>query len=109
MQTAVAGEGASQHGHVVTINVQVRYPSAKEPFKDPHADPHETVGALRLRAMEAFGVKDETNPDGSTTTYELYHDDVKLTNLSQQIGDLAGADHALKLRMTKVIIQGRGM
>ncbi len=106
MSAISAAVGAGQFGHVTTINVQVRFPSAKEPFVDPHASLQETVGALRQRAMDAFNVKETPNPDGTTTSYDLFHDGVKLTDLTQTLGAVAGDQHKLKLALVKVIIQG---
>ncbi len=88
------------------LHVVVHYPAAEEPFKDEAADPTETVGQLKSRVLAAFGLTEGTTPDGNTATYTLYHQKTALNNLNQTLGELAGGQPALQLKLAQQITQG---
>lgn len=91
---------------VKTIHVVVHYVAAAEPFKDKDADRNETVGQLKQRVLAEFGLSEGQTPDGNITTYTLHHKKTALENMGQTLGDLAGDDKTLQLRLVQQVIQG---
>lgn len=89
-----------------TLHVVVHYVAAEEPFKDKDADRNETVGQLKQRVLSEFGLTEGQAPDGNITTYTLHHHKTALENMGQTLGDLAGDDKTLQLRLVQQIIQG---
>lgn len=89
-----------------TLHVVVHYVAAEEPFKDNNADRQETVGQLKGQVLTEFGLTEGQAPDGTITTYTLYHDKKPVDNLSQTLGDLAGDDKTLQLQLVQQITQG---
>jgi hypothetical protein len=89
-----------------TVRVVVHYIAAVEPFKDAHADRSETVGQLKARVLDVFGLTEGPTPEGSTVSYTLYHHKTPLENLQQALGDLAGEHHELELKLVQQITQG---
>lgn len=101
----VRNEEAEKQGNR-ELTVQVRYSAATHPFVDSHASRQETIGSLRKRVMEAFGVTDQQLPDGSSKIFFLYHENRKLENPNETLGDLAGHERVLKLKLVETVIQG---
>lgn len=95
----------TKHGETKTLEVNVRYPAAAKPFVDPKANPQETLASLKARVLDAFHLK-ETQDQNQSILYFLYHEDVKLEDLSQTLGQIAGDKHALKFKLVQQIIQG---
>ncbi len=88
------------------LDVVVHYLAAEQPFKE-QAPPDETVGQLKAQVLTAFGLTEGSTPDGNTVTYTLYHDKTPLENMGQTLGELAGHQHVLQLKLVQEIIQGR--
>ncbi len=88
-----------------TLHVVVHYPAAKEPFKDEHANPSETVSSLKARVLTAFGLS-EGQQGQQTFTYTLYHNKTPLENLNQTLGEIAGGQPTLQLKLSQQITQG---
>jgi len=88
------------------IEVTVHYPPAEEPFKE-EADPSETVGQLKAKVLEAFGLKEGQTPDGNAITYILYDKKQPLEDQGQTLGDLSGHQKVLQLKLSQQITQGR--
>lgn len=93
--------------HTTTIHVVVHYVAAAEPFRDNDADRNETVGHLKQRVLTEFGLTEGQTPDGNVTTYTLYHHKAPVENMGQTLGDLAGDEKTLQLRLVQQITQGR--
>lgn len=89
-----------------TLHVVVHYVAAEEPFKDKDADRNETVGQLKQRVLTEFGLTEGQTPDGNITTYTIYHHKTAVENMGQTLGDLAGNDETLQLRLVQQITQG---
>ncbi len=100
----VAAQAAK--GKEKTLHVVVHYVAAEEPFKDNDADRRETVGQLKQRALAEFGLIEGQTPDGNIATYTLYHHKTAVENMAQTLGDLAGDDKTLQLRLVQQITQG---
>jgi hypothetical protein len=82
------------------ISVVVAFPITKKgPFEERVA-PDTTVGAIRVAAMEHFGVQDD-----SQFTYVLAHDGVEEDN-SRTIKEIAGTGDEVKFTLVKKITQG---
>ncbi len=88
------------------INVTVHYPAAEEPFKDHNADTSETVGHLKTRVLQYFGLVEGQTPDGSMVTYTLYHGKNPLEDMNRTLGDVAGGKKELQLKLSQQITQG---
>jgi phenylacetate-coenzyme A ligase PaaK-like adenylate-forming protein len=106
-QEQVLTDKGDKVGRPSTLLVVVHYIAAGEPFKDPDASRTETVGALKQRVLDAFGLTEGQTPDGNTTTYTLHQSKTELTDPNQQLGELAGDKHELQLKLGQRVIQGR--
>jgi len=95
------------HGqHHALREVKVTYPAAREPYRQHDVPRAETVGTLKHRVLEAFHLTEGTSPEGTTTTYTLYHGKQPLENLQQTLGSVAGDAHELHLKLVQEIKQG---
>lgn len=103
-EVAVAGNAAKDKEK--TLHVVVHYVAAEEPFKDKDADRKETVGQLKQRVLTEFGLTEGQTPDGNIATYTIYHHKTAVENMGQTLGDLAGDDQTLQLRLVQQITQG---
>lgn len=98
---------ASAESKAGTLNVTVRYAAAAKPFQDHAAERNETLGSLKARVLDAFGLNEGgATGDGNTLTYKLYHDKTELTELSQTLGQIAGPAAALALKVSQFVQQG---
>jgi hypothetical protein len=88
------------------LHVVVHYVAAEQPFKED-APPEETVGQLKKQVLAAFGLTEGQAPDGNTVTYTLYQGKTPLENMDQTLGDLAGHQHVLQLKLVQQITQGQ--
>lgn len=91
------------HDH--KLHVVVHYPAAEEPFKD-EAERSETVGQLKLRVLNAFGLVEGQMPDGNIAAYTLYQHKTPLENMNQTLGEIAGDQKVLQLKLSQQITQG---
>lgn len=98
-------ESAAEHAAPPHLEISVRFPAATKPFVDSHANPAETVGALKVRVLTAFAVAETSGPDGQTL-YFLYFGDTRLEDSSRTLGEVAGDKHTLKLKLVQQLIQG---
>ncbi len=89
-----------------TLRVVVHYVAAAEPFKDEHADRSETVGHLKTRVLDAFGLTEGPTPEGAVVSYTLYHHKTALENPNQTLGELAGEHRDLELKLVQQLTQG---
>jgi hypothetical protein len=90
-----------------TLNeVTVTYPAACKPFEEKDAARSETIATLKAAVLKAFGLSEGTSPDGTTTTYRLYHGKQPLEDLNQTLGTVAGNADALHLKLAQQITQG---
>lgn len=97
---------AAGHAAHDRITLHVRFPAAPKPFIDPHADPSETIGHLKARILSAFELTETSDPNGQTL-YILYTDnDVRLDNAALTLGEVAGNEHLLKLKLVQQLTQG---
>jgi hypothetical protein len=87
------------------LTVTVRYIAATKPFQDNDVSRQETLGSLKTRVMDAFGVK-ESQDSNQQVLYWLYEDETKLEDLSRTLGAIVGEKSHLKLRLVQQIIQG---
>ncbi len=89
--------------HTETVEVTVAFPlSTRDPFHHRYAR-HDTIGAVRVAAMDHFGVHEE-----SGTVYYLTddrHDDHRLED-AETIGAVAGEHEDLRLTLVKDLVQG---
>lgn len=87
--------------------VTVTYPAAREPFREKDVPRSETVDTLKAAVLTAFGLTEGSSPDGTTTTYRLYHGKQPLDDLIKTLGSIAGeATDALHLKLAQQITQG---
>ncbi len=88
------------------VHVVVHYVAAAEPFKDQHAKRTETVGHLKTRVLVAFGLTEGQSPDGTITSYTLHYHKTTLEDPNQTLGDIAGDQEILQLKLSQQITQG---
>jgi len=87
------------------LHVTVYYPAAKEPYTEYHARRTETVGMLKSRVLVAFNLA-EGQESGQNFTYTLYHKKRLLENLAETLGQVAGQERSLDLKLSQQITQG---
>ena len=90
-----------------TLKVIVHYAAAKKPYEQEHASRNETVGTLKTSVLDAFGLKEGQHSDGNTYTYTLFHHKTPLENLSETLGQEAGEEHTLDLKLSQQVTQGQ--
>jgi hypothetical protein len=88
------------------LHVKVTYASAVDPYNDPHVDPSTTVGALKVRVLDFFKLKEGNRPDGSVATYTLFIGKKALEEFNQPLGDIAHGEHKLEMKLGEQITQG---
>lgn len=88
------------------LKVTVHYVAAAQPFKDDDADSSETLASLKARALTAFGLVEESTPDGGSVSYSLTHEREVLEDLSLTLGEVAGDKKHLQLRLGRQVVQG---
>ncbi|MBI3894357.1 MAG: hypothetical protein HY313_00350 [Acidobacteria bacterium] len=96
---------AAPHAAPDLINVQVRYPAAPRPFIDPKAQAAETLGQLKSRVLAAFEVAETQGPEQQVLFF-FYHENERLDDLTRTLGQIAGEDRVLKLKLVQQIVQG---
>jgi hypothetical protein len=95
-----------EHSHAALHEVTVTYPAAREPFREHDVQRSESVGSLKVRVLDAFHLTEGTSPEGTTTTYTLYHGKKPLEDLGQTLGAVAGDAHELHLKLVQEIKHG---
>jgi hypothetical protein len=88
------------------LHVIVVFPAAAAPFQDKDADPAETLGHLKQRVLDVFGLKEGATSDGSIITYQLYQHKTLLEDMNQTLGQRAGDAPTLQLKLAQQITQG---
>lgn len=95
------------HTHCCTsVRLVLHYVAAEKPFHDRSADPAETVGHLKERVLRAFGLAEGPTGDGNQVVYALYEQRKPLEDPNQSLGELAGQDCMLQLKLVQQLIQG---
>ena len=89
-----------------SLDIVVVYPAARDNLKETGVNRNETLGQLKSRVLIAFELTEGKGPDGNITTYVFYHDKRKLEDLNETLGQIAGHEHDLKLKMAQQIIYG---
>jgi hypothetical protein len=89
----------------LSLNVTVTYPAAGQPFHEKEGPASETLGSLKARVLDFFGLS-EGEEGGQRISYFLFKGKVKLTDLSVTLGSLAGDADALHLKLVQHIEQG---
>lgn len=90
-----------------TLKVIVHYAAAKKPYEQEDARRNETVGTLKTNVLDTFGLKEGQHSDGNTYTYTLFHHKTPLENLSETLGQVAGDEHTLELKLSQQVTQGQ--
>lgn len=87
------------------IDVTVRYPAAAKPFRDNNAALDETVGALKVRVLQAFGL----DAGGDAVSYQLFHGRAALDE-ARTLGAIEASeddrDRELQLKLAQQVTQG---
>lgn len=87
------------------LNVMVHYPAAEQPFKND-VDATETVGDFKASVLKTFGLSEGQTPEGNIVSYTLYHHKTPLENPNQTMGELAGDQKIVQLKLSQQITQG---
>jgi hypothetical protein len=82
------------------VEVTVAFPLAGQGPHKEKMDRETTAHQVRAEAMAHFGVADD-----QSTTYYLTHGRTRLSG-TETVGDLAGEEDELKLKLAKELIQG---
>jgi len=86
------------------IDVTVKYVAGR-PFHEPHAPRLETFQTLKARVLKHFGLE-ETHTQEFQKAYYLYGHHGRIDNLSQTLGEYAGHEERLELKLVEQIVQG---
>ena len=87
------------------IRVVVHYVAAEQPYRAV-ASPSDTVGQLKSKVLDAFGLSEGQTPDGNTATYTLFDGKTPLEDPAVTLGQLAGHQHVLQLKLVQQVVQG---
>jgi hypothetical protein len=87
------------------LQVMVHYPAAEQPFKDD-VDAAETISQFKSRVLNAFGLAEGQTSEGNISSYSLYHHKTPLEDPNQSLGELAGDQKILQLKLVQQITQG---
>ena len=87
------------------IRVVVHYVAAGKPFEAEYA-PETQLSVVKQNALRAFGLIEGGTPDGNAVVYLLYHQQDRLENLSVTVGQVAGHQKVLQLKLAQQITQG---
>ena len=87
------------------VRVTVHYMGAVKPFEQDFAR-SSTVGEVKAATLNGFGLAEGTNAEGNTVTYTLYEKKEPMENLSITVGQLAGDQKVLQLKLSQQITQG---
>jgi hypothetical protein len=87
-----------------TIDVTVKY-VAGAPFHQKDAPRHETLGQLKTRAMQHFGLEETQGPQFQKV-YFLHGQHGRIENLAQTLGDYAGHAEHVEFKLVEQIHQG---
>ena len=68
--------------------------------------PDRTVRQVKAFALDEFGVKEETLPDGNQIVFFMYFEKTKLENLDQPISAFAHPNDKVNFRLAKEVIAG---
>jgi len=89
-----------------TVDIVVTYPAARDDLKESGVNRQETLGQLKARVLVAFELTEGKAPDGSVMTYIFYHDKQKLEDLNRTLGQIAGQEPVLRLKLAQQIVYG---
>src|SRR5437763_655061 len=87
------------------IRVTVHYMAAGKPFEQDFSR-LATIEEVKSVALDQFGLKEGVDPEGNTVTYPLYQQKTPLENPNQTVGELAGHQKVLQLKLSQQITQG---
>jgi hypothetical protein len=88
---------------VRTIEVRVNFPLSTRPPYHHKDHENDTIGSVRVAAMEHFRVHEEPGSEYYLT--DDGHDDQRLPD-SETVGQAAGEKHELALTLVKDLVQG---
>ena len=88
------------------VRVLVHYMAAGKPFERQY-EPAATVGQVKQDALSEFGLAEGGTPDGGTVVYLLYHDKSPIENMALTVGQLAGHQKVLQLKLLQRLTQGQ--
>lgn len=87
------------------VRVVVHYMAAGKPFEQEYARPT-PLSQPKTDALHAFGLVEGADSQGNTVSYTLYDKKEPLENLSITVGQLAGEQKVLQLKLSQQITQG---
>ena len=89
-----------------TLDIVVAYPAARDDLKQTDVGRQETLAQLKTRVLIAFELTEGKSPDGSVTSYIFYHEKQKLEDLNRTLGQIAGPEKVLRLKLAQQIVYG---
>ncbi|PAY07389.1 MULTISPECIES: hypothetical protein [Bradyrhizobium] len=88
------------------LEIVVAYPAARDDLKQTGVSREETLAQLKARVLIAFELTEGTGPDGTVTTYVFYHEKTKLEDLNRTLGQIAGREDILRLKLAQQVVYG---
>jgi hypothetical protein len=89
-----------------TLDIVVVYPAARDDLKQTGVSRSETLGELKVRVLIAFELTEGKGPDGTITSFVFYHHKEKLEDLTRTLGQIAGHEDILHLKLAQQIVYG---
>ena len=89
-----------------TLYIVVVYPAARDDLKQTGVSRKETLAQLKARVLVAFELTEGKGPDGTITSYVFYHHKDKLEDLNRTLGQIAGHEDVLHLKLAQQIVYG---
>jgi len=87
------------------IRVVVHYVGAGKPFEAEYA-PTTQLSKVKQDALGAFGLLEGGTSEGNSVVYLVYSQQDRLDDLTVTVGQLAGHQKVLQLKLTQQITQG---
>jgi hypothetical protein len=91
---------------VDTLELIVAYPAAEDDLKQSGVSRQETLGQAKARVLVAFELTEGAGPDGTMISYLFFHEKEKLEDLNRTLGQIAGHQEVLRLKLSQQIVYG---
>ncbi|MGJ4973422.1 hypothetical protein ACQR1N_30875 [Bradyrhizobium sp. HKCCYLRH1073] len=88
------------------LEIVVVYPAARDDLKQTGVSRAETLGQLKARVLTAFELTEGQGPDGTMTSYVFYHEKTKFDDLNRTLGEIAGRQSVLRLKLAQQVVYG---
>ena len=100
------GRKVNQMEQESKLEIVVVYPAARDDLKQTGVSREEKLAQLKARVLTAFELTEGKGPDGTVTSYVFYHEKTKLDDLNRTLGEIAGRETVLRLKLAQQVVYG---